>query len=521
MFWTHASRRDIDNWGSLGNANWSWAEIQPYLKKSERYVGPASTRAADDMQTQYIDPGLHGAEGPTVNAFPTAYGPLVEAWPRTFEALGMYPDGDPRGGEALGGYANVFNIDPRTNERSYPATGYYLPASQRANLEVVTGAFVTRVLLDDSVKSANGTAADPRAAGVSYTKDNSTHTARARQEVILSAGSMQSSKLLELSGVGDCGLLRSFGIACRVDNPNVGENFQNHLMLPLGWQVNPGVVTTDDYSSTEASDAALAEYTANRTGPFATVNGSSALLSLGQINGSFGGLLGDLNASQPSSTSSGPTTAQHDLILAGLNSSQDSAVQEIWISGGLSPWYYNDSAKVFASPGDGGNYFSIIGLVSHPFSRGSVHIQSADPGEQARLDPRYLSHPLDRALNRQLAFHMQEVVTKPPLAGLLKGGGTVFQDGYVDGGVLTAENVDEFVAERVLIAYHHSGNNAMLPRGEGGVVDHRLRVHGVSGLRIVDASVFPTIPQGTVTSIVLAVAERAADFVKEEYRRGG
>lgn len=509
MWWTHASREDINNWGALGNANWSWDEVQPYLKKSEAYVPPPSAEAVEDMQTQYVDPGLHGTDGPIINSFPTSYGPFTEAWAKMFEALGQFPAGDPRGGEALGGYTNLFNINPETKERSYPATEYHLRASQRPNLTVLTGAFVTKILFNGGEEE--GTVAIPRAFGVEYLKDNSTYTVQASEEVILSAGSMQSSKLLELSGIGDCDLLSTFGIDCLVNNTNVGENFQNHLMLPLGWVVVPGVTTTDDFSSTEAFNAALEEYTSSRSGPFSTVNGSSALLSLEQIGGSY-------NATDAATTA--PYEAQHKLLLEGLNSSQNSAVQEIWISGGISPWYYNDSSKVFAGPGDGGNYFSIIGLVSHPFSRGSVHIQSSDPAVQARLDPRYLSHPMDRQLERQLAFHMRDVVQNPPLSGLLEGNGTVFQSGYLDGGVLGEDNVDAFVADKILIAYHHSGNNAMLPRDSGGVVDHRLRVYGVEGLRIVDASVFPMVPQGTITSIVIAVAERAADFVKEEYSRG-
>lgn len=508
MWWTHPSREDIDDWGALGNANWSWDEVQPYLKKSEAYIPPPSAEAIQEMQTQYVEPAVHGADGPILNSFPTSYGPFTEAWAETFERLGLYPDGDPRGGEALGGYTNLFNINPQTKERSYPATEYHLRASERPNLTVVTGAFVTKILFDDS--KANGTATGPKAVGVAYVKEKSTSTVQASKEVILSAGSMQSSKILELSGIGDCGLLSTFGIECLINNTNVGENFQNHLMLPLGWAVVPGLTTTDDFSSTEAFNAALAEYTSSRSGPFSTVNGSSALLSLEQIGGSY-----DATNLPPDPS----FEAQHELLLDGLNSSQNSAIQEIWISGGISPWYYNDSSKVFAGPGDGGKYFTIIGVVSHPFSRGSVHIQSSDPAVQARLDPRYLSHPLDRQLEKQLAFHMRDIVQNPPLSGLLEGNGTVFQSGYLDGGVLGEDNVDEFVAEKILIAYHHSGNNAMLPRDAGGVVDNRLRVYGVEGLRVVDASVFPMLPQGTITSIVIAVAERAADFVKEEHSR--
>lgn len=228
MWWTHASRKDIDDWGALGNTNWSWDKLQPYLKESEAYVAPCSRKEAQDLQLQYTNQTVHGLKGPITNSFPTSYGPFMEAWPRTFEKLGTYPTGDPRGGTALGGFVNLFNIDPAVRERSYPASAYYIPAMGRPNLDVMTGAFATRVLF------GNATVASRRANGVSYIKGNATYTVKAKKEVILSAGSMQSSKLLELSGIGDCHLLQSFGIGCLVNNTMVGENFQNHLMLPLG-----------------------------------------------------------------------------------------------------------------------------------------------------------------------------------------------------------------------------------------------------------------------------------------------
>jgi len=202
--------------------------------------------------------------------------------------------------------------------------------------------------------------------------------------------------------------------------------------------------------------------------------------------------------------------AQYELLLRDLKT--ESVAQEISIAGGISPQYYNDSSKVFGSPGDG-NYYSLLGILQHPFSRGSVHIQSADPTMQARLDPCYLSHPLDLRLIRQIGLHMQTLATAKPLSDLLQGNGTVFQPGYYK---LTPDNVDNFIRETLLIAYHHSGNCAMLPEEKGGVVDERFRVYGVNGLRVVDASIFPLIPQATITSLVIAIAERAADFIRED-----
>jgi choline dehydrogenase len=247
----------------------------------------------------------------------------------------------------------------------------------------------------------------------------------------------------------------------------------------------------------------MEEYVKSRSGPLSTVNGSSALLQ--QIGGSIDGL------HAPSNERLSPSLAsQYELLLRDLET--EAVAQEISITGGISWQYFNDSSKVFSCPGDG-NYYSLLGILQHPFSRGSVHIQSAEPTMQARLDPCYLSHPLGLQLTKQIALHMQTLVTTKPLSDLLQGNGTVFQPGYHK---LTPDNVDDFIRETLLIAYHHSGNCAMLPEEKGGVVDERFRVYGVKGLRVVDASVFPLIPQATITSLVIAIAERAADIITED-----
>lgn len=228
LFWTHTSRRIIDDWGNLGNKGWSWVELQPYLRKSEAFVAP-SAQTEDDLNITFIDPSVHGLNGPIVNSFPQLYGPLMEAWPRTYAALGLGVDGDPRGGRALGAFINPFNIDPGTNERSYPGSAYYLPAKARPNLKVVTGALVTKVHLEK--KHGDGALT---ATGVSYEKSGAKYIAWARTEVIISAGGLESPKLLQLSGIGSRKLLENMGIKTLEDNPNVGENYQNHVMLPLG-----------------------------------------------------------------------------------------------------------------------------------------------------------------------------------------------------------------------------------------------------------------------------------------------
>jgi choline dehydrogenase len=124
MFWTHASQQDINNWGELANKNWSWEALERYFEKSESYVAP-SKQIEEDLQTQYIDSRLHGKKGPTINTFPDTCGPLNEAWPRTYEELGIAVKSDSRDGLAVGGYTNLITVDINSHTRSYAATAYY------------------------------------------------------------------------------------------------------------------------------------------------------------------------------------------------------------------------------------------------------------------------------------------------------------------------------------------------------------------------------------------------------------
>ncbi|KAK4174668.1 choline dehydrogenase [Triangularia setosa] len=521
MLWTHASTRDIDMWGELGNKNWSWKELQPYYKKSEQLVTP-SREVKHDLGLDFLDESLHGKKGPIVNTFPDVYGPFQRVWFKTYEKLGLRVTGDPRGGEALGGFANPFNIDSKKKERSYPGNKYYLPAKGRKNLKVITGALVTRIHTDVRKQGAL-----PAATGVEYVKDGVKHDVWVKKEVILSAGAIESPKLLELSGIGSPKLLNELGIKVVVNNGFVGENYQNHLMLPLGFMAKPDLTTAEDFANPTVFQAALSEYLTTRTGPLTVVNASSALLSLHQLGGSLSSL-----PASPKVENNPGLQAQYNLLLSSLQSNLTASSHELSLAGGISPWYYNISKLAFsASPRpplsfpqsikkDTGKYLTLLTLLQQPFSRGSVHISSPSPTSPPVINPNYFSHPIDRHLVRLGALHLQTVASTPPLSDLLEGQGRVFQPGYPEKGV-TEGNVNWYAREHMMPAYHHSGTCAMMPRNKGGVVDERFRVYGITGLRVVDAGIFPLVPRGTVNSAVIAVAERAGDFIKRDYRVGG
>ncbi|KAK1513429.1 GMC oxidoreductase [Colletotrichum costaricense] len=494
MFWTHPSQRDIDNWGALGNDGWSWKALAPYFEKSESFVAPSSQQASD-LLLDYVYPSVHGTTGPIANEFPQLYSPFLKAWPRTLEKLGLGVDGDPRNGAALGGYVNLLNIDKGT--RSYAANAYLGPARQRANLKVVTGALVTKIVLD---KTRDGSLVK----GVKWSQNGLEKEATVKNEVVLAAGSIASPQLLEVSGVGDKKLLGSHGIEVFVDNPNIGENLQDHVYVPLGFAVKPDLPTNEDYANATYFQEQLDLYLQNKTGRLSSAGASSALLTLKQIASTL-----DLSLPSPKTNLLG-LAEQYAITFRDLKS--EAIAQELTIEGGISPQYSADTTKLF-SAGSPGNFLSILGVLEHPFSRGSIHIQSADPVVHPIIDPRYLSHPLDTQLLKSIALHLQTIARTQPLSDLLQGDGTVFQPGYHE---LTIDNVEEWIRSSMQSEYHPCGTCAMLPRSKGGVVDERFRVYGVKGLRVVDASIFPLIPRANIQSLVYAVAERAADFIKED-----
>ncbi|KAF7928027.1 uncharacterized protein EAE97_009825 [Botrytis byssoidea] len=494
LYWTHASQQDINSWGELGNANWSWEALDPFFKRSEQFVSPSSV-VEQDLQTGNIVTTLHGDNGPIVNTFPDIYGPIDEAWPRTFQALGLEVKSDPRDGLALGGYTNLLNLDLDGRKRSYAATAYYLTASKRPNLKVITGALVEMIILEkgNDIVTANG---------VQYSNGTAAH---AKKEVILCAGSIGSPQVLDLSGIGDPNILKKQGIEVLVNNRNVGENLQDHVYIPIGFKVNTGITTLDNFTDPAFFDAAYEEYVANATGPLATTGASSGLLSCPQI--------GCENLRPPANFSNALTPGlKEQYELQAKYFASEAVTQELTVSGGMSPLKSNDSSQLFLASSPG-NFLNLLGVLEHPFSRGSTHIASFSPSVYPILDPNYFSHPFDLNLLTVIAYHLQSLASVSPLSTYLQGNGTIYQPGYYP---LNETNIESFIKANLQSEYHPIGTCSMLPLGKSGVVDEKFRVYGVEGLRVIDASVFPLLVRGNLQSLVYAVAERGAELIIED-----
>jgi len=380
---------------------------------------------------------------------------------------------------------------------------------KRPNLHILTDTLVESIIL----QKGDGTA-PAQAEGVRFKAKSGERKEIPGTEVVVCGGVIQSPQILELSGIGSSSLLKQYGIETIVDNPNVGENLQDHAIV--GASFESAIPTFDSLRDPKVAGPAFAEYKENKSGPMAFATYSAAFMpcmSLLQDNSELQQLLDDhLKDSPPEFPAQ---KAQYELIREILEDPGQSSVQYLLSPAQLADYQSPAEVSPEARQHD---YITLFASYSHPFSRGNVHINSADPTAKPTMDPKYFSHPLDAELVARHLQYLGTIVATEPLKSLLKDDGLRIPTNF-NSAVESSEGMKSFV-EYGFTTYHPCGTCAMMPARLGGVVDERLRVHGVENLRVVDASIFPMIPRGNIVSSVYAVAERAADLIKEDFNFG-
>ncbi len=379
MAYVRGNRHDFDQWQALGNAGWSYAEVLPYFKKAENRERGASA--------------YRGVGGPLNVVELPALNPLTEAFIEAGEELGW----------------------------SRTAVGYLHPVMSRPNLTVWTQTLATRVLFEGT-----------RAVGVAYLQDGSEQQVRAKKEVILSGGAINSPQLLMLSGVGPGEHLQKFGIRVVADVAGVGENLHDH----------PIVYT---YYTTKPS--------------FSAFGGSSE-----------GNAFVKTQADLP----------EPDLQLL------------------FAPFFF---------PPVLGNGYTVVVALATPQSRGRLTLRSTDPTQHPAIFANYLAKPEDG----------EKLVTGIKLVRRLnqtKALAAFYQADLHPGAQLqSAEELVEFIRNHTQ-AYHHPVGTCKMGHDALAVVDEQLRVRGTEGLRVVDASIMPTIVNGNTNAATIMIGEKAADLIK-------
>ncbi|KAI1208533.1 putative GMC oxidoreductase [Annulohypoxylon truncatum] len=507
------TKKLIDSWASLGNDGWDWDGLGQYYAKTftspqipetlERSLGIDRWAIKNDI-----------SKGPLELSFPgNPSHPIRKAWAETFRNMGYLmannPFVDPSIG--VGAFSNLANIDPVKKERSHAANAYYDPIKSRKNLHVVTGALAERVLFRERSTTA---------IGVQYRHGTEAKIAKARKEVILAAGALQTPKILELSGVGNADVLNRHGIEVVKNIESVGENFQDHLLCGMVFEANDDIETLDVLFEPKDLEQAMNEYARSRTGPLSTCGihtcaympvtkhqseaGQKSLKELLQKNRP--------PVETPSDHSQARAAAYYEIAEKTLLDPKAPSAAYITslVQGGFAP----DPLTGKPPPPVSGRYIEFITILAQPLSRGSVHIASQDISEDPVIDPKYLTNPVDLDIFAEHVLSLPALAASQPLTNLLK------QPLRISPSSATFADLDaakEYIRGRSISMWHPAGTCAMLPESKGGVVDTRLKVYGIENLRVVDASIVPLLPPGNLQSTVYAVAEKAADLIKSEH----
>ncbi|CAN9167330.1 alcohol oxidase [Alternaria alternata] len=506
-----ASKQDLDNWGELGNKGWSFDDMIPYYRKFERYH-PASETLGKAVDDKYLDKSLRGTSGPVHVSFAktdVTWG--QDVWPKTIANAGYSPAKDPRTGSAIGGFNQLSTVDPEHNRRSYAAREYYEPNADRPNMTLVTHALVSKVELKQ-------TAGQVKATGVEFTVDGTTHTMKAHKEVIVCGGTINSPQILELSGIGSPAVLDKAGVETIVDLPGVGENLNDHTATGFVLGVKDEYPTAEAFKDPAIMQQALEAYITHKAGPFAGPPGTTGFASLSKIEPDFPNaeshiqsLLQDFASKHPDADPAG----RNAMLARQLLDPKEAVCQLVMLPTGFQPHRPDDASKLFPLEEEG-MWCSIGACSTRSLSRGTVHINNSDPTTHPTIDPAYFSHPLDLDMMARAILHCTSFTSVEPLASVFRrdSNGDIILSKNFSSLPKTLEEAKDLVQNNTVTEYHPIGTCAMLPKEKGGVVDEELRVHGVDGLRVVDASIFPTHVQGNIVSLVYAVAEKAADLIK-------
>jgi choline dehydrogenase len=365
------------------------------------------------------------------------------------KAAGLPANDDLNGAQQEG--VGFYQLTVRHGERFGTGKAFLSPAQGRPNLTLRTGVLATRVVLEHG-----------RAVGVEFLENGRLQTAHASSEVVLSSGSIGSAQLLLLSGIGPVDELRAAGVAPLHDLPSVGKNLQDHIQIYLTFATTRPVGF--DGMTADQQAAAFAEWETHRTGPF-TSNWAAV--------GGF--------------ARSRPGVAEPDLQLYG------------------EPTADRDHGRYLAAtPG-----ISLTAVLQRPDSRGVLRLRSADPLEHPAIDPRYFVSDADGSDLATLADGVKlcrRIAAQSPLRELVAHEMTPSAEAQTDGAIAN------FIRGHCATLYHPT-STCRIGTDALAVVDPQLRVRGIQGLRVADASVFPRIVSGNTNAPTIMVAERAAEFI--------
>lgn len=441
MLWTRGDRTDYDSWSARGCKGWDFESVLPYFKKAETF------ECGGDA--------FRGGDGPVRVSYLRSRPPLIDTFIESAELAGYPHDADYNSCDRVRSDGVAFGqVSQKRGLRHSSARAYLQAGARRGQLQIRTHAFARRIVVH------NG-----RAVGVEYLRYGKLCREYASREIVVSAGTVGSPKLLMLSGFGHAEELSAFGIPVLAHIPGVGKNLQNHIGLKMLYQVDTRTLNRE-LSPWRVLKHSM-DFVFRGQGAATTATGHAVLYgSLGDVGLDYGGTVNPFGI--VNKHASGPNRHK-------------------------------------ASPAPLNVVTTLVALL-HPRAVGSVELRSADPGDQPRIRYQGFGDPADVAALRAACRRVRCIFATPPFSDhvvreLVPGAEMDSDDSWT-----------EVFRSRGHVSKHHCGTCKM-GDDERSVVDPSLRVRGVKGLRVVDASIMPTVTSGGTNAPTIMIGERAADFL--------
>jgi len=435
LIYIRGQHEDFDDWQSMGAEDWSYEDLLPHFRQLERFEGG--------------DDAFHGRDGELPVSELRNDNAACRAWVVAAQQYGLPANSDFNGKSSYGVGAYHLSIGKRL--RASAAAAFLHPALKRSNLTLRTHALVSRVELEGR-----------RAVGVSWTNKGQSYSARAKREVILCAGSLQTPQILQLSGVGPEALLKEHGIAVVVDSPEVGENLQDHYQIRLMLKLNQKLSLNDDVRNPLKLAKMGLDWVIKGTGPLT--------VGAGQVGGS--------------ACTKFANDGRADIQFNVMPLSVDKPGTPLHQYSGFTASFWQ----------------------CHPESRGVVQIQSSDPSIQPRIAPNYLSTELDRNVMVDGVKLLRNIHAQPAFRPMWDHETVIGEDMQSDTQILDA------IRTKGGTVFHPVGTCRM-GSDTSAVLDPQLRVRGVDGLRVIDASAMPKITAANTNAPTLMIGEKGAHMI--------
>lgn len=471
------SAGDYEPWHMSEDDGWDWPTLREYFKKSEKMVDPFILNNPELRKE-------HGTEGEfVVDQLNFTHGDIAERLTDAYKELGLTYLDDLNGPTQLG--VGKLRGAIHKGRRVSSATAFLNTARERKNLKVMKYSYVKKLEIDAKNKTVKGVTISLLYGDV--------ETYFASKEVIVSAGAVNTPKLLMLSGIGPKGHLKEMDIKLVSDVP-VGKNLQDHVRIPIPVTVDTGAERRGE----EFWQKAAAQYLVDQTGPLATNYDQPNINAFLSVSG---------DKSLPD------VQIDHNYFLPNTSYIRSMCKDTFSFNATI--------CKQFAEFNKEKEMFIFFVALCRPHSRGEILLRGKNAMEHPKIFTRYFNDSRDMETFVKGIKKVMEIVKTPTFKNMKAEIKRIYFDGC-DDFEFESDDYWECMARTVTYHVYHPVGTAMMGKSKesGAVVDSRLKVFGLKNLRVVDASVMPTIPSVNTNAPTMMIAERAADFIKEDYQRG-